>query len=79
MPKPQEAGLQLGALITAREDWTGNFSVNRARPRSDATARVVCGLVNSGSLVKLEVGKGTRQTSTLRISPAICWMIRIFG
>ena len=27
MPKPEEAGLRLAALITAREDWTGNFSV----------------------------------------------------
>ena len=27
MPKPEEAGLRLAALITAREDWAGNFSV----------------------------------------------------
>ncbi|MBV8333863.1 MAG: DUF5615 family PIN-like protein [Alphaproteobacteria bacterium] len=27
MPKPEEAGLRLAALITAREDWVGNFSV----------------------------------------------------
>ena len=27
MPKPEEAGLRLAALISAREDWTGNFSV----------------------------------------------------
>ena len=25
MPKPEEAGLRLAALITAREDWPGNF------------------------------------------------------
>jgi hypothetical protein len=27
MPKPKEAGLRLAALITAREDSAGNFSV----------------------------------------------------
>jgi Domain of unknown function (DUF5615) len=27
MPKPEEAGPRLAALITAREDWAGNFSV----------------------------------------------------
>jgi hypothetical protein len=27
MPTPEEAGLRLAALITAREDWAGNFSV----------------------------------------------------
>ena len=27
MPKPEEAGLRLAALINAREDWAGNFSV----------------------------------------------------
>jgi hypothetical protein len=27
MPEPEEAGLRLAALITAREDWAGNFSV----------------------------------------------------
>jgi len=27
MPKPEEAGLRLAALITAREDRAGNFSV----------------------------------------------------
>ena len=27
MPKPEEAGLGLAALIAAREDWAGNFSV----------------------------------------------------
>ena len=25
MPKPEEAGIRLAALITAREDWPGNF------------------------------------------------------
>ena len=27
MPKPEEAGLRLAALIIARDDWAGNFSV----------------------------------------------------
>ena len=27
MPKPEEAGRRLAALITARDDWAGNFSV----------------------------------------------------
>jgi hypothetical protein len=27
IPKPEEAGLRLAALITAREDWIGNLSV----------------------------------------------------
>jgi hypothetical protein len=27
MPKPEEAGLRLAALIAAREDWVSNFSV----------------------------------------------------
>jgi predicted nuclease of predicted toxin-antitoxin system len=27
MPKPEEAGQRLAALITAREDWAGHFSV----------------------------------------------------
>ena len=27
MPKSEEAGLRLAALITAREDWVGNLSV----------------------------------------------------
>jgi hypothetical protein len=27
MPRPEEAGLRLAVLITAREDWAGNFSV----------------------------------------------------
>jgi len=27
MPMPEEAGLRLATLITAREDRTGNFSV----------------------------------------------------
>ncbi len=27
MPKPSDVGQQLADLITAREDWTGNFSV----------------------------------------------------
>ena len=27
MPKPEEAGLRPAALITAREDWAGYFSV----------------------------------------------------
>jgi predicted nuclease of predicted toxin-antitoxin system len=43
MPKPEEARLRLAALITAREGR--QFLGHRARPRSDATARVVCGLV----------------------------------
>jgi hypothetical protein len=45
MPKPEEAGLRLAALITTREDWAGKFLGDRARPRLDATARVVCGPV----------------------------------
>jgi hypothetical protein len=43
MPKPEEAGLPLAALITARR-LGRQFLGHRARPRSDATARVVWGL-----------------------------------
>ena len=36
--KPEEAGLRLAALITAREDWAGNFSViEPGRVRIDRT------------------------------------------
>jgi predicted nuclease of predicted toxin-antitoxin system len=48
MPKPEESGLRLAALITAREDWADNFSVIEPG-RSDATARVACRCWRRGS------------------------------
>ena len=51
MPKPEEAGLRLAALITAREDWAGNFSViepGRVRMRRSGSLRLILTVAGKG-------------------------------